>query len=139
MNNGRKNPITLSSVDFDRLDRLLDQPDYRNFPGVAALRAELARAEIVEPDQMPGDVVTMNSTVRVADGTTGEEHELTLVYPRAVDAGPGRVSILAPVGSAMLGLRVGDSIEWQVPQGRLLDVRILDIHYQPEASGEFDR
>jgi regulator of nucleoside diphosphate kinase len=133
----RKAPITLSSVDLERLDRLLDQPAYRQFPGVAALREELARADIVDPEKMPADVVTMNSTVRVADGD--EEHELTLVYPREADGSPGKVSILAPVGSAMLGLRIGDSIEWQIPGGRRLRVRILGIHYQPEASGHFHR
>jgi regulator of nucleoside diphosphate kinase len=131
--------ITVSSLDFERIESLLEQPAHRNFAGADALRVELGRAQIVDPHEIPADVVTMNSIARVEDENTGETHQLNLVYPREADGSPGKVSIFAPVGSAMLGLRVGQSIEWQVPGGRQLKLRITGIEYQPEASGHMHR
>ena len=85
----------------------------------------------------------MNSTARFkvvgAGGDTGEERELTLVYPRDADGQPDKVSILAPVGSALLGLRIGDTIEWPVPGGRTIRLQVLSIRFQPEAAGELHR
>lgn len=132
-------PIIVSLFDLQRLEQLIEQPAYRNFIGSETLIAELARANVVAPDQIPHDLVTMNSTARVEDELSGESHELTLVYPRDADGSPDKVSILAPVGSAMLGLRVGQSIKWQVPGGRALRLRIVAIRYQPEASGDLHR
>jgi regulator of nucleoside diphosphate kinase len=132
-------PLVVSSLDLERIEALLEMPAHRHFPGAEALRAELARASIVEPEQMPADVVTMNSTARVADVAGGEEYELTLVYPREADGDPGKVSVLAPVGSAILGLRVGATIQWPMPGGRQLALRITAIRYQPEASGHLHR
>jgi regulator of nucleoside diphosphate kinase len=86
---------------------------------------------------MPSDVITMNSTARFALND-GSEREITLVYPRDADAGTGKVSVLAPVGSALLGLRVGDSIRWPAPGGDI-DLRVLSIRYQPEAAGDLHR
>ncbi len=132
-------PIIVSSFDLQRLEQLIEQPAYHNFIGAEALLTELARANVVAPGQIPKDVVTMNSTARVEDELSGESHELTLVYPRDADGSPDKVSVLAPVGSAMLGLRVGQSIKWQVPGGRELRLRIVAIRYQPEASGDLHR
>lgn len=132
-------PITVSSLDLERIEALLDAPTHRHFPGAEALRAEIARAEIVEPAQMPSDVVTMNSIAKVVDEGTQEEYELTLVYPRDVDGDPRKVSVLAPVGSAILGLRVGDSIRWPMPGGREIALRVAAIGYQPEAAGHLHR
>ena len=109
--------VIVSSFDLKRLEQLIEQPAYHNFIGAEALLAELARATVGAPDQIPDDVVTMNSTARVEDELNGQSHELTLVYPRDADGSPDMVSVLAPVGSAMLGLRVGQSIKWQVPGG----------------------
>ena len=127
--------IVLSRLDLDRIEALLE----REAPaGSERLRAELDRAEVREPNDMPDDVITMNSTARFVDVASGDEHEMTLVYPR--DAGAaGTVSILAPVGSALLGLRVGQQIDWTGPGGRPLRLRVLAISYQPEASREFHR
>jgi regulator of nucleoside diphosphate kinase len=80
----------------------------------------------------------MNSTVLCRDELTMSEYELTLVYPDAVNQSD-RVSILAPVGSALLGLSVGQKISWQVPGGRILQLHVLEVRYQPEAQGEFHR
>lgn len=127
--------IVLSRLDLDRIESLLE----REAPADSErLRAELDRAEVREPNDMPDDVITMNSTARFVDVASGDEHEMTLVYPR--DAGAaGTVSILAPVGSALLGLRVGQQIDWTGPGGRPLRLRVLAISYQPEASREFHR
>ena len=127
--------IVLSRLDLDRIESLLE----REAPADSErLRAELDRAEVREPNDMPDDVITMNSTARFVDVASGDEHEMTLVYPR--DAGAaGTVSILAPVGSALLGLRVGQQIDWTGPGGRPLRLRVLAISYQPEASQEFHR
>lgn len=136
MNN--KPNILLSALDLERLERLLEKIPASQFPGRAALEAELERAEIVEPDAIPPTVVTMNSTVRFRELPENSEFSLTLVYPK--DAGQeGSVSVLAPVGSALLGLSVGDEIEWPSPQGRMLRVRIEEIIYQPERAGELHR
>ncbi len=132
-------PITVTSLDLERLEVLLDSPAYKDFPGADALRAELDRATIVEPQEVPSGIVTMNSTVRVAEVDSGREFELTLVYPRDSDGSPGKVSVLAPAGSALLGLAVGQTIAWPMPAGRQLQLKVLAIAYQPEAAGEYHR
>lgn len=132
-------PIVVSSLDLERIEALLEAPAHRHFPGLEALRAEIARAAIVEPEQMPADVVTMNSTAKIIDESSKDEYQLTLVYPRDADGDPGKVSVLAPVGSAILGLRIGDSIRWPMPGGREVALRIAAISYQPEAAGHLHR
>ena len=130
--------LVLSRLDCDRLDALLEQPANAG-PQFDALREELARAEVREPQDMPPDAITMNSIARFRDEATGEERELTLVYPRDADGSADKVSILAPVGSALLGLRVGQVIDWPLPGGRSTRLQVLGIRYQPEAAGEFHR
>lgn len=131
--------IVISSLDADRLERLMDSLPAGAFPGKSDLENELARAEIVEPEDIPSTVVTMNSTVRFRVESSSEEFTLTLVYPKDMDSGSGKISILAPVGSALLGLSQGDEIEWPKPGGGVLRVRIEEIVYQPERSGEYHR
>lgn len=131
--------VVISSRDADRLDTLLDSLTDDAFPGKAELEAELARAQIVEPKDVPSTVVTMNSTVRFRVESSSEAFNLTLVYPRDMDSSGNKISILAPVGSALLGLSQGDQIEWPKPGGGLLRVRIEEILYQPERSGEHHR
>jgi regulator of nucleoside diphosphate kinase len=131
--------ITISTTDADRLDKLLESLPRSQFPGRAALEAELARANIVEPHEVPPTVVTMNSTVKFTAEATGEEFELTLVYPKDADSSGKTISVLAPVGSALLGLSQGDSIEWPKPGGGVMKVRVQEITYQPERAGAFHR
>ena len=88
---------------------------------------------------MPPDVVTMNSTVRFKMPSSGNEFCLTLVYPKDVQGDESKISVLAPVGSALLGLKVGDSIAWPGPTGRTIEVEILEVVYQPERAGELHR
>jgi regulator of nucleoside diphosphate kinase len=134
-----KPKIVISSRDIERLEILLGSLAGQEFPGRDALEAELARAEIVEPQDVPPTVVTMNSTVRFRVESSSKEFHLTLVYPKDADASGGTISILAPVGSALLGLSVGDEIEWPAPGGGVLRVRIEEVTYQPERSGEYHR
>lgn len=131
--------IVISSLDAERLEKLLDSISDRVFPGRDELEAELARAEVVEPKDVPPEVVTMNSTVRFEVESSAEEFRLTLVYPKDVDASGQKISILAPVGSALLGLSQGDEIEWPKPGGGTLRVRIKEVTYQPERAGEYHR
>lgn len=131
--------ILISSLDADRLDQLLESLPGASFPGKAELQAELDRAEVVDPKVVPPTVVTMNSTVRFRVASSSEEFTLTLVYPKDMDDGGGKISILAPVGGALLGLSQGDEIEWPKPGGGLLRVRIEEVTYQPERAGDYHR
>jgi len=132
-------PITISSRDAERLEKLLDSLPDHEFPGRAELEAELGRATVVDPREMPPEVVTMNSTVRFRVQDSAEEFRLTLVYPKDMDPSGKTISVLAPVGSALLGLTQGDEIEWPGPGGGTLRVRIEEVTYQPERTGEYHR
>lgn len=128
---GKRPEITVSTADLDRLEGLLGELR-AGAPEIAdGLRSELDRARIVEPDEVPKDVVTMNSTVRFVDEESGKEFERTLCYPGEATGGVDKVSILAPLGSALLGLAVGQRIDWPVPGGRTAHIRILEVLSQP--------
>ncbi len=131
-------PITVSSLDLERIEELLESNEYKKLPGIEALQTELNRANVLDPQDVPPGLVTMNSTVVFRDEISQAEYELTLVYPGASQQ-PNAVSVLAPVGSALLGLSVGQSISWQVPGGHKTCLRVLRIKDQPEASGQFHR
>ncbi len=130
--------IVLSRLDCQRIEALLEDAGKRGID-TSALEKELARAELVDPAKMPADVISMNSTARFRDVNSGDERELTLVYPRDATGEAGRVSILAPIGSALLGLRIGQRIDWPLPGGRTATLEVLSIQYQPEAAGELHR
>ncbi len=129
--------ITITRLDLQRLERLLDGLEAFG-PGAVALQAELDRAEVVGHDQVPAGLVTMNSRVHCREECSGKDYHLTLVYPQDA-GGEGKVSILAPVGSALLGLSVGQHIDWPAPGGKLLKLTLLAVEYQPEAAGEYAR
>lgn len=131
--------IIISTTDADRLEKLLASLPDAGFIGRAELEAELSRATVVEPQDVPPTVATMNSTVRFTVQSSNEEFELTLVYPKDADASGKTISILAPVGSALLGLSQGDEIEWPKPGGGLLKVRVKEVIYQPERVGAYHR
>ncbi|SDW84031.1 nucleoside diphosphate kinase regulator [Thiocapsa roseopersicina] len=131
--------IILSTTDAERLERLLDSVDDAEFPGKADLEAELSRAIVVDAKDIPPKVVTMRSTVKFRIELSSEERCLTLVYPSDVDDSGRTISILAPVGSALLGLSEGDEIDWPKPGGGTLRVRIDEVTYQPERAGEYHR
>lgn len=128
--------ITVSTLDLARLERLLEMPAYQDHDAALRLSDELGRARVLPPAEMPADVVTMNSRVVCIEEISGKEHHLTLVYPQQADATAGRVSVLAPIGAALLGLSIGQSIDWAAPGRPALRVRVASIAYQPEASGD---
>lgn len=129
--------LVMSSVDAYRVELLLETlaPNHP-FDGQALLN-ELGRAAIIDPWDMPPRIVTMNSTVRFALRGIEGEWCRTLVYPKDAASGGGTLSILTPVGSALLGLAEGDVIEWAGPDGKPLVVTVLEIIYQPERAGDF--
>jgi regulator of nucleoside diphosphate kinase len=99
------------------------------------LEAELGRARVVPRSDVPPDVVTMNSTIRIRDQRSREVEEFTLVYPADSDILDGRLSVLAPLGLAVLGARAGDVIKWDVPAG-VRTFKVEKVLYQPEAAGD---
>lgn len=138
MNTTTSAALILNARDVDRLERLLETPALAALPVADALQQEMARADVLAPEDMPANVVTMNSTVLCREESSGREHRLTLVYPAEADADAGKVSVLAPVGAALLGLSVGQAIDWPAPEG-MLSLRVLGIPYQPEAAGHWHR
>lgn len=131
-------PIIVSSHDVRRLEALLASPLAAASPIAAQLEAELVRAEVCAPDAVPADVVTMNSEVECIDEDGGVERRLRLVYPNDADADAGRISVLAPVGAALLGLSAGQSIAWPLPGGKISRLRVRRVVDQPEAAGRLD-
>ena len=130
--------IILTRLDVQRLEQLMDNLD-DSLPGVVALQNELDRAEsVVGHDEVPAGVVTMNSRVHCREQGSGKDYHLTLVYPKDANADEGKISILAPVGSALLGLQVGQHINWPAPGGKTLKLELLEVEYQPEAAGNYD-
>jgi regulator of nucleoside diphosphate kinase len=125
-------PITITRLDFERLEKYLDSDAVSKLPGSSMLYEELMRANVVETEDIGPDIVTMNSTVGFMDEQSKTSHQLTLVYPDQAGT-PGTVSIFAPVGSALLGLSVGQCITWRIPGGRQLQLTVVSVSGQPEA------
>lgn len=132
-------PIVVSSLDMERLETLLDSLPASQAGTREALLEELARADLVEPQDMPLDVVTMNSRVRFVLDNASDEFDMSLAYPKDVNGAPDKLSVLTPVGSALLGLKVGESIAWTRPDGGRFDVTVREIVYQPERAGDLHR
>jgi regulator of nucleoside diphosphate kinase len=129
--------ITISTVDLDRIDLLLDRLPAAQSAARDALSGELARADVLAPWDMPPRVVTMRSTVRFRLDGKESEWCKTLVYPQEAGRGDATVSVLSPVGSALLGLAEGDRIDWAHPDGRTLGVEVVEVTYQPERAGHY--
>lgn len=127
--------IVMTQFDYDRINELLaskkplDEYD-------EALLAELDKAEIVEPKEIPADVITMNSHVRFRDGK-GKTREYWLVFPEDADIMENKLSILSPVGCALLGYRVGDTVKFPAPQGET-ELVVEEVLSQPEREERFD-
>jgi regulator of nucleoside diphosphate kinase len=133
--------IVVTEFDQSRLRTLLEgtrQWNARDRAHVDHLESELNRAQVVPPVNVPPDVVTMNSEIVVRDMDSNEELTFAVVFPSDADVNRQKISILAPIGTAVLGYRAGDMIEWNVP-GRRRRLRIERVVFQPEAAGQFDR
>lgn len=131
--------IAITDHDAKRLGEILNvagEFKYRGRADLAALAGELRRAQIVDARNVPDKVVTMNSRVVVEDLDSRQEMEFALVFPAAANADAGRISVLSPVGTALLGYSEGDVVEWAVPAGRRR-LLVKKVVYQPEAAGDY--
>ena len=131
-----RKPIHITSHDKRLLEDLLAENEALRAQPLAdldALTQELRRAIVLPPDEIPDDVITMNSRAELVDLDTGEIVTFTLVFPSQANIEAEKISVLAPIGAGMLGYRVHDEFEWQVPDG-LRHMRVNQIHYQPEAA-----
>ncbi len=133
-----KPEIIVSSRDLERLEGLLSAPAAKSRSDLDALRDELDRADVRDLAQMPPEVITMNSRARFCEELSGREYELTLTYPRDASAENGRVSIFTPAGSALLGLAVGQSIDWSTPEGKAIRLKVLAVTHPPAAGDAAD-
>jgi regulator of nucleoside diphosphate kinase len=131
--------IYITATDAEKLRDLIwksQSTEYRRSPYLQLLERELGRANIVDAHVIPRDVITMNSQASLIDADTGEEMLYTLVFPEDADPIHDKISVLAPIGTAMLGYRVGDIFEWDTPGGKR-KIRVQKVLFQPEASGNY--
>lgn len=131
--------IQITSFDMSRLFAMIEQlrrKGFREVRNLEKLEEELGRSHEVESADVPADVVTMNSEVVLRDQASGHEFSCSLVFPLDANATENRISVLAPLGTAILGYRVGDLVEWPMPGG-IRQYKVLQIRYQPEAAGDF--
>jgi len=131
--------IYITNFDMERLRKLLEGArlwSQRDREYLDKLEEELDRAILVASEDVPGDVVTMNSQVSVCDLDSKKEMTLRLVFPSDADYEQDRISILAPIGTALIGYRAGDTVEWRVPAG-VKRLKITAVLYQPEAAGDY--
>jgi len=129
--------IYVTESDREKLRVLIEIYNGKDAAYLEHLEEELDTANTVKPSTVPRDVVTMNSKVRIKDLDTSEEKILRLVFPGIPDTAEKTVSILAPIGTALIGYREGDTIEWEVPAGTKR-LQILEVIYQPERQGNYD-
>ena len=133
--------IYISKTDRERLGNLIElvrrEGDRSDISYVNKLEDELEFAEVVAADEIPADVVTMRSQVRLKDLDTKEESVYSIVFPSEASFDDGKISVLAPLATALLGSRRGATVEFEAP-GRVRRLQILEILYQPESAGDFD-
>jgi regulator of nucleoside diphosphate kinase len=130
-----KRTIYITKADMTRLRNLIEaQKGSRD--DLTRLQSELDHASVVEPEEIPGDVITMNSKARLRDLDDQEEMTFTLVFPEHASIDHDRISVVAPIGTAMLGQREGDEFEWEVPAGRVR-LKVIQVLYQPEAAKQY--
>ena len=127
---------TVSQLDHARLSGLLRRQP-ATAPSAHAVHDVIDNADLVAPQEIEPDVVTMQSVVVLADADSGQRRELALCYPDEANATAGRLSVLSPVGASLLGLKVGDTARWTLPDGTQGAARIVEVLFQPEASGDF--
>lgn len=129
--------IYITSSELERLRALVEQhSEGRDGAAAERLDAELDRAIVVDGARIPADVVTIDSRVTFEDARSGVLREVVIVYPAAADASAGRISVLAPIGAALIGQRQGDVIDWPLPDGRVARIRILGVSQPAGAERE---
>ena len=130
-----KRSIYITKADMTRLRSLITSTKTSR-DDLSSLRHELDQAHLVEPQDIPGDVITMNSQARLLDLEDQEKMTFTLVFPENASIEHDRISVLAPIGTAMLGQREGEEFEWEVPAGRVR-LKVVKVLYQPEAARHY--
>lgn len=136
---GQRPPIIINRLDAERIQRLIDNASEKDLMVADLLDEELSRGEVLDPQDIPDDVVSMNSQIRFTDLTRGRQMIRTLVYPHALESVPDGISVMAPIGAALIGLKVGDVIEWPLPNQTEVRLRIDAIFWQPEREKQFHR
>lgn len=134
----RERKIHITDFDMQRLQKLLEGShnwSQRDREYLEDLEAELERAVLISSRKVPPDIVTMNSQIRVRDLDTDKEMTIQLVFPSEADYEQGKISVMAPIGTALIGYGVGDVVEWKVPAG-MRRLRIEEVIYQPEPAGQ---
>lgn len=136
---GQRPPIIINRLDAERLQRLIDNAPEKDMMVAELLEEELSRGEVLDPHDIPENVVSMNSQVRFTDLTRERQMIRTLVYPHALESVEDGISVMAPIGAALIGLRVGDVIEWPLPNNTEVRLRVDAIFWQPEREKQFHR
>jgi regulator of nucleoside diphosphate kinase len=132
--------LLMNELDHARLERLLEKPEYAKMPVAEALIERLENADVADPKDIPSDLVSMHSRVRFRDLKADMQLEKELVYPHNLNPeATDQLSVLAPLGAALLGARVGQEVHWQLPNGKDAALMVEEILHQPEAAGELFR
>ncbi|SJN11520.1 Regulator of nucleoside diphosphate kinase [Halomonas citrativorans] len=136
---GQRPPIMINRLDAERLQRLIDNATDKELAVAMLLEEELTRGEVIDPQEIPDDVVSMNSQIRFTDLTRGRQMVRTLVYPHALSTVEDGISVMAPIGAGLIGLKVGDIIDWPLPNNSEVRLRIDAILWQPEREQQLHR
>lgn len=137
----KEETIWVTKTDLQRLGNLIEmvrnREEHELYQYIDKLEEKLEFAEVAASEDIPSNVITMRSKVRLKDLENGEEHFYTLVFPTEAKFEEGKLSILSPLATAILGCRLGDTVEFQAP-GRLRRLKVLEILYQPESAGDYN-
>jgi regulator of nucleoside diphosphate kinase len=123
----------ISSTDYGKLAAIATSGmRFRRIPPTARLLSnELARARVVAPPDLPNDVISMHGTFDFEDGVTDQVRQTTLVYPGEEDAGAARISVLSPLGVALIGSAAGQAVRWRAASGELRTLRVVRVLPRP--------
>ena len=136
---GQHPPLVINRLDAERLQRLIDDASEKDQAVADMLENELSRSVIVDPQEIPENVVSMNSQIQFTDLTRDKQMIRTLVYPHALSSTEDGLSVMAPIGASLIGLKVGDIIDWPLPNNSQTQLRIDAVIWQPEREGQFHR
>ncbi|GAB2723980.1 nucleoside diphosphate kinase regulator [Halomonas garicola] len=136
---GYRPPILINRLDAERLQRLIDDASDKDLDVAELLEAELTRGEVVDPADVPDDIVSMNSQIQFTDLERDRQITRTLVYPHAMSSVEDAISVMAPIGAGLIGLRVGDVADWPLPNNGKARLRIDAILWQPEREKQYHR
>ncbi len=128
---------TLTELDHVRLTKLLAQTQRIASPATQAMQDLLENSDVVEAPAAPATLVTMYTQVELRDTTGGEPYKITLCYPEDAEPAHGFISVLSPIGTSLLGLKVGETARWRLPGGEERSAVIESVLFQPEASGDY--